>query len=172
MASIFGIAKRGFGRALKRGKGLRPSGTGAVKSVKPGVGGLKASREAFEDLQKSSAEGVKKFGRPHTTHVISKQGVKKGKHLRSSKTGAIKSVKPGVGGLKASREAFENVQKSSAEGVRKFGRPHTTKVISKQGVKKGFAGITKQAGDLERSRKKIIKKHPHMEKQLKKVKLD
>ena len=46
------------------------------------------------------------------------------------------------------------------------------KVISEQGVKKGFPGITKQAGDLERSRKQIIKKHPHMAKQLKKVKLD
>ena len=100
------------------------------------------------------------------------RALKKGKHLRSSKTGAIKSVKPGVGGLKASREAFENVQKSSAEGVRKFGRPHTTKIISEQGIKKGFPGITKQAGDLERSRKKIIKKHPHLEKKLKQVKLD
>ena len=100
------------------------------------------------------------------------RALKKGKHLRSSKTGAIKSVKPGVGGLKASREAFESIQKSSAEGVRKFGRPHTTKVISEQGVKKGFPGITKQAGDLERKRKAIIKKHPEMEKKLKKLKLD
>ena len=95
------------------------------------------------------------------------KALKRGKR-RSSKTGTIK-MKPGVGGLKASRDAFENMQKSSAEGVRKFGRPHTTKVISKQGVKKGFAGITKQAGDLERSRKQIIKKHPHMAKQLKKA---
>ena len=94
------------------------------------------------------------------------------KGLRSSKTGAIRSVKPGVGGLKASREAFENIQKSSAEGVRKFGRPHTTKVISEQGVKKGFAGLTKDAGDLERSRKKIIKAHPELEKKLKSTKLD
>ena len=77
------------------------------------------------------------------------------KGLRSSKTGAIRSVKPGVGGLKASREAFESVQKSSVEGVKKFGRPHITKVISEHGLKKGFAGVTKQAGDLERSRKKI-----------------
>jgi len=94
------------------------------------------------------------------------------KGLRSSKTGAIKSVKPGVGGLKASREAFESVQKSAAEGVKKFGRPHTTKVISEQGVKKGFPGLTKQAGDLERSRKKIIKAHPNLEKKLKPTKLD
>ena len=85
------------------------------------------------------------------------KALKKGKHLRSSKTGAIKSVKPGVGGLKASREAFENMQKSSAEGVRKFGRPHTTKVISGTGVKKGFQGLTKDAGDLERTRKKLEK---------------
>ena len=85
------------------------------------------------------------------------KALKKGKHLRSSKTGAIKSVKPGVGGLKASREAFENVQKSSAEGVRKFGRPHTTKVISEQGVKKGFPGLTKQAGDITRLHKKLEK---------------
>ena len=83
----------------------------------------------------------------------------KKKGLRSSGTEAIKSVKPGVGGLKASREAFEGLQKSSAEGARKFGRPHTTKVISDQGVKKGFTGITKQSGDIERKRKKLgIKK--------------
>ena len=94
------------------------------------------------------------------------------KGIRSSKTGAIKSVPPGVGGLKASREAFESVQKSSAEGVKKFGRPHTTKVISEQGVKKGFPGLTKQAGDLERARKKIIKAHPELEKKLKPTKLD
>ena len=104
---------------------------------------------------------IKGFGR-----ALMKKG------LRSSKTGAIKSVKPGVGGLKASREAFENIQKSSAEGVKKFGRPHTTKVISEQGVKKGFPGITKKAGDIERERKKLIKKHPHMEKKLKPTKLD
>ena len=94
------------------------------------------------------------------------------KGLRSSKTGAIRSVKPGVGGLKASREAFENMQKSSAIGVKKFGRPHTTKIISEQGVEKGMPGITKKAGDLERARKKIIKAHPEMEKKLKPTKLD
>ena len=93
------------------------------------------------------------------------------KGLRSSKTGTIK-IKPGVGGLKASREAFENLQKSSAEGVRKFGRPHTTKIISEQGIKKGMPGITKKAGDLERSRKKIIKAHPELEKKLKPTKVD
>ena len=98
MASIVGKALRGFGRALKRGKGLRPSKTGAIRSVKPGVGGLKASREAFEGLQESAAIGAKKFG-----------------------------------------------------------RPHTTKVISEQGVEKGMAGLTKQAGDLERARKKLEK---------------
>ena len=99
------------------------------------------------------------------------RALKKGK-LKSSKTGAIRSVKPGVGGLKASREAFESLQKSSAEGVKKFGRPHTTKLLSEQGVKKGFPGITKQAGDLERSRKKIIKAHPELEKKLKPTKLN
>ena len=99
------------------------------------------------------------------------RALKKGK-LKSSKTGAIRSVKPGVGGLKASRDAFESVQKSSAEGVKKFGRPHTTHVISKQGVKKGFPGITKQAGDLERNRKKLIKAHPELKKKLKRTKLD
>ena len=93
------------------------------------------------------------------------RALKKGK-LRSSKTGTIK-IKPGVGGLKASRDMFENLQKSSAEGVRKFGRPHTTHVISKQGVKKGFPGITKQAGDLERKKKAIIKKHPEVKDKLK-----
>ena len=99
MASIVGAALRGFGRALKGGKHLRPSGTGAIKSVKPGVGGLKKSREMFEDLQKSAATGVKKFG-----------------------------------------------------------RPHTNKVLSEQGAKKGIPGLTKQMGDVERKRKKFIQK--------------
>jgi hypothetical protein len=80
------------------------------------------------------------------------------KGIRSSGTEAIKSVPPGVGGLKASREAFESLQKSAAEGVKKFGRPHTTKVISEHGVKKGFPGITKQGGDLERAKKALEKK--------------
>ena len=84
------------------------------------------------------------------------KALRRGK-LKSSKTGAIKSVKPGVGGLKASREMFESIQKSAATGVKKFGRPHTTKVISEQGVKKGFPGLTKQAGDITRLQKKLEK---------------
>ena len=95
----------------------------------------------------------------------------KDKKLSSSGTGTIK-FKPGVGGLKASREAFEGLQESTATGVKKFGRPHTTKIISEQGVEKGMPGITKKAGDLERARKKIIKAHPEMEKKLKPTKLD
>ena len=94
------------------------------------------------------------------------RALKKGK-LRSSKTGAIKSVKPGVGGLKKSREMFESLQKSAATGVEKFGRPHTTKVISEQGVKKGMPGITKKAGDIERLKKATIKKHPQLKDKLK-----
>ena len=74
---VVGAALRGFGRALKRGKGLRSSKTGAIKSVKPGVGGLKKSRDMFEDLQKSVKIGVEKFGRPHTTKVLSELKGKK-----------------------------------------------------------------------------------------------
>ena len=85
------------------------------------------------------------------------KALRRGK-LRPSKTGAITSVKPGVGGLKKSRDMFEDLQKSVKIGVEKFGRPHTTKVISEQGVKKGFPGLTKQGGDLERARKKLGKK--------------
>jgi hypothetical protein len=81
----------------------------------------------------------------------------RGGGIRPSKTGAIKSVKPGVGGLKKSREMFENLQESSATGVRKFGRPHTTQIISEQGVKKGFPGLTKEAGDITRTKKKLEK---------------
>ena len=76
MASIVGKALRGFGRALKRGKNLRSSGAGTIK-FKPGVGVLKESRKTFEGLQKSTAEGVRKFGRPHTTKVLSEQKGKK-----------------------------------------------------------------------------------------------
>ena len=85
------------------------------------------------------------------------KGKLKKEGLKSSKTGAIKSVKPGVGGLKKSREMFESLQESSATGVKRFGRPHTTKLISEQGVKKGFPGLTKQAGDITRSTKKLEK---------------
>ena len=80
------------------------------------------------------------------------------KGIRSSKTGAIKSVKPGVGGLKASSRMRDQLSKSTAIGAKKFGRPHTTKVISEQGVKKGFPGLTKQGGDLARSKKALEKK--------------
>ena len=79
------------------------------------------------------------------------------KELKSSGTDTIK-FKPGVGGLYKSRHMFEELQKSSAEGVKNWGRPHTTKVISEQGVKKGFPGLTKTVGDLERARKKLRKK--------------
>jgi len=89
------------------------------------------------------------------------------KGLRPSKTGAITSIKPGVGGLKKSREMFESLQKSAATGVEKFGRPHTTKVISEQGVKKGMPGTVKKAGDIERLKKAAIKKHPQLKDKLK-----
>ena len=85
------------------------------------------------------------------------RALKKGKGIRSSKTGTIK-LKPGVGGLRKSRQMFEELQKASAIGVKKFGRPHMTKVISEQGVKKGFPGLTKDAGDLYRKKKKLGKK--------------
>ncbi len=77
MASIVGKALRGFGRALKRGKEIRPGGTGAIRSVKPGVGGLKESSRVRDELLKSTAEGVRRFGRPHTTKVLSEQKGKK-----------------------------------------------------------------------------------------------
>ena len=70
---VVGAALRGFGKALKRGKHLKSSGTGAIKSVKPGVGGLKASSAMKDQLSKSTAIGVEKFGRPHTTKVLSEQ---------------------------------------------------------------------------------------------------
>ena len=124
---IVGIAKRGFGKALKAHK---------QRKMRKGT---------------STRSERLKYGDRGPT---------------------IKSVKPGVGGLKASRKSFESMQESAAEGVKKFGRPHTTKVISEQGVKKGFPGITKAAGDLERSRKKIIKAHPELKKKLKPTKLD
>ena len=82
------------------------------------------------------------------------RALKRGKNLRSSKTGTIK-FKPGVGGLKESRKMFEGLQKSSAKGVRKFGRPHTTKVLSGLRGKKTMPSIVKQAGDIERKRKRL-----------------
>ena len=83
------------------------------------------------------------------------KGSKKG--IRSSKTGTIK-IKPGVGGLKKSREMFESLQESAATGAKKFGRHHTTHLISEQGVKKGLPGLTKQAGDIQRLKKSTEKK--------------
>ena len=85
------------------------------------------------------------------------RALKKGKGLRSSKTGAIKSVKPGVGGLEKSRDMFEDLQKSVKTGVEKFGRPHTTKVLSELKGKKTMGAVTKQAGDLERAKKSCNK---------------
>ena len=81
------------------------------------------------------------------------------KGIRPSKTGAITSVKPGVGGLKKSRDMFESLQKATAIGVKEFGRPHTTKVLSELKGKKTMGSITKQAGDITRSTKKLEKKY-------------
>ena len=90
----------------------------------------------------------------------------RGGGIRPSKTGTIK-IKPGVGGLKKSREMFENLQKSTAIGVEKFGRPHTTKILSGLKGKKTMGSVTKQAGDLERAKKAAIKKHPELKDKLK-----
>ena len=95
------------------------------------------------------------------------KALKRGKHLRPSKTGAIKSVPPGVGGLKASSKMKDELSKSAAIGVEKFGRPHTTKVLSELKGKKSYGSIVKQAGDLERKKKAIIKKHPEVKDKLK-----
>ena len=86
---------------------------------------------------------IKGFGR-----ALMKKG------LRSSKTGTIK-IKPGVGGLKASTKMKESLSEAAATGTKKFGRPHMTDIISKQGVKKGFHGLIKDAGDMARSKKKL-----------------
>ena len=90
----------------------------------------------------------------------------KGK-LRPSKTGAIKSVPPGVGGLKKSRDLFESLQKSVKTGVEKFGRPHTTKVLSELKGSKSMGAIVKKAGDIERLKKATIKRHPQLKDKLK-----
>jgi hypothetical protein len=50
---------------------------------------------------------------------------------------------------------FEGLQKSSAIGVERFGRPHTTKVLSELRGKKTMPSIVKQAGDIERKRKRL-----------------
>ena len=90
-----------------------------------------------------------------------------GKALRPSGTAAIKSVKPGVGGLKKSRDVFEDLQKSVKTGVERFGRPHTTKILSEQKGSKSMGAIVKKAGDLERVKKAAIKKHPQLKDKLK-----
>ena len=89
------------------------------------------------------------------------------KGLRPSKTGAIKSVKPGVGGLKKSRDLIESLQESVNTGVKKFGRPHTTKVLSELKGSKSMGAIVKKAGDIERLKKATIKRHPQLKDKLK-----
>ena len=88
------------------------------------------------------------------------------KELKSSGTGTIK-FKPGVGGLKKSRDMFEDLQKSTAIGVERFGRPHTTKVLSEQKGAKSMGAIVKKSGDIERKKKSLIKKHPELKDKLK-----
>ena len=41
--------------------------------------------------------------------------------------------------------------------LKKFGRHHTTELLSKQGVEKGVPGMTKKAGDITRLQKKVEK---------------
>ena len=94
------------------------------------------------------------------------KALRRGK-LKPSKTGAIKSVPPGVGGLKKSRDLFESLQESVKTGVKKFGRPHTTKVLSELKGSKSMGAIVKKAGDIERLKKATIKRHPQLKDKLK-----
>ena len=94
------------------------------------------------------------------------KALRRGK-LKPSKTGAIKSVKPGVGGLKKSRDLFESLQESVKTGVKKFGRPHTTTVLSELKGSKSMGAIVKKAGDIERLKKATIKRHPQLKDKLK-----
>ena len=91
----------------------------------------------------------------------------RGGKLKPSKTGAIKSVPPGVGGLKKSRDLFESLQESVKTGVKKFGRPHTTTVLSELKGSKSMGAIVKKAGDIERLKKATIKRHPQLKDKLK-----
>ena len=68
--SVVGAALRGFGKALKKGKGIRSSKTGAITSVKPGVGGLKKSREEFESLTKAVDKGKKIHGKEKVHELL------------------------------------------------------------------------------------------------------
>ena len=78
--------------------------------------------------------------------------------LGKKKAKTISSVKPGVGGLKESSRVRDDMIKSVDIGVKRFGREHTNKVLSKQKGKKSLGSIIKKSGDLERQKKKLFKK--------------
>ena len=63
---VVGAALRGFGRALKKGKHLRSSGTEAIKSVKPQV--KPTGTKSLIDKYKKTVENVKS-----TPDVISRK---------------------------------------------------------------------------------------------------
>ena len=155
-----------------KGKSAKKQGYAAREDESLGMrtGKESTKKQSFKDRRDESygAWGKRKAGKVNKQEFIMGvvgaaikgfgRALMKGKKgIKSSKTGTIK-IKPGVGGLKKSREMFESLQESSATGVKKFGRPHTTKLISEQGVKKGFPGLTKDAGDLYRSKKALEKK--------------
>ena len=78
-----------------------------------------------------------------------------GKGLKSSKTGAIKSIKPGVGGLKKSRAAFESMTKSIDKGKKLHGKETTHRIMAQQPKGEKLQDLVKKSGDLERKRKRL-----------------
>ena len=57
--------------------------------------------------------------------------------------------------MKFSRKHLKVCKNLIAEGVRKFGKPHTTKVLSGLKGKASMPDIVRRAGEVERKRKKL-----------------
>ncbi len=61
--SVFGIALRGFGKALKKGK-VSPT----IKSVKPSVGKTKLQKD-LSDIKKQGRKSVSKIKKDHMKNM-------------------------------------------------------------------------------------------------------
>ena len=119
-----GFVKAGFSFLKNLGKTQKTTGTEVTKNVPPGVGGLKESREAFEDMGKTFSDVRKNLPKDEANKILTKK-TKTGKNLPML--------------IKETGELERKIKKYKRGRVnRKFGGGITTKKSNIQKIQETF----------------------------------
>jgi hypothetical protein len=133
------LMKKAFKGGVKK-----TTGTEVIKNVPPGVGGLKKSREAFEDMQQTFSDARKNLPKDEANIILSKK-TKTGKNLPMliKETGELE------------RKLSRGKKASGGRVSRKFGGGIMTKKSNTQKIQEAFG--TKKNKKLSTKQMKIAK---------------